>query len=94
MGILKRFAAVKYTADESSLDNPCIHLCNYSINKYHADFVVSEDPSVEDVGHKRSLTGFLKYLRSQVRQELPFPFFNWSPLLIKEFDLNSGRERM
>ncbi|XP_046462677.1 tubulin polyglutamylase TTLL5-like [Daphnia pulex] len=60
-----RFAAVKYTADQSSLDNPCIHLCNYSINKYHADFVVSEDPSVEDVGHKRSLTGFLKYLRSQ-----------------------------
>ena len=37
---LVRFAAVKYTADESSLDNPCIHLCNYSINKYHADFVV------------------------------------------------------
>ncbi|KAI9559995.1 hypothetical protein GHT06_014003 [Daphnia sinensis] len=60
-----RFAAVKYTADQSSLDNPCIHLCNYSINKYHSDFVVSEDPSVEDVGHKRSLTGFLKYLRAQ-----------------------------
>jgi len=26
----------------------------------------SEDPSVEDTGHKRSLTGFLKCLRAQV----------------------------
>jgi len=60
-----RFAAVKYTSDQNSLDNPCIHLCNYSINKYHADFVVSEDPSAEGVGHKRSLTSFLKCLRAQ-----------------------------
>lgn len=34
-----RFATVKYDNTHKSLWNPCMHLCNYSINKYHSDYV-------------------------------------------------------
>lgn len=36
---LVRFATVKYDANPRQLWNPCMHLCNYSINKYHCDYV-------------------------------------------------------
>lgn len=36
---LVRFATVKYDASHKQLWNPCMHLCNYSINKYHSDYV-------------------------------------------------------
>ena len=31
-----RFATVKYDHTGKNLWNPCMHLCNYSINKYHS----------------------------------------------------------
>jgi hypothetical protein len=34
--ILCRFATVKYDHTGKNLWNPCMHLCNYSINKYHS----------------------------------------------------------
>jgi hypothetical protein len=33
---LYRFATVKYDHTGKNLWNPCMHLCNYSINKYHS----------------------------------------------------------
>lgn len=36
---LVRFATVKYDKSNKTLWNPCMHLCNYSINKYHSDYV-------------------------------------------------------
>lgn len=36
---LVRFATVKYDKTNKNLWNPCMHLCNYSINKYHTDYV-------------------------------------------------------
>lgn len=36
---LVRFATVKYDTSHKQLWNPCMHLCNYSINKYHSDYV-------------------------------------------------------
>lgn len=36
---LVRFATVKYDVTHKELWNPCMHLCNYSINKYHSDYV-------------------------------------------------------
>ena len=33
-----RFATVKYDHTGKNLWNPCMHLCNYSINKYHSGF--------------------------------------------------------
>lgn len=36
---LVRFATVKYDLKEKNLWNPCMHLCNYSINKHHSDYI-------------------------------------------------------
>lgn len=36
---LVRFATVKYDLKEKKLWNPCMHLCNYSINKHHSDYI-------------------------------------------------------
>ena len=36
---LVRFATVKYDSSGKHLWNPCMHLCNYSINKYHSDYI-------------------------------------------------------
>ena len=61
---LARFAAVKYDMSGSNLWNPCMHLCNYSINKYHSDYVASDNVENDDRGHKWSLSAFLKHLRA------------------------------
>lgn len=36
---LVRLATVKYDKTVENLWNPCMHLCNYSINKYHLDYI-------------------------------------------------------
>ncbi|XP_065169169.1 tubulin polyglutamylase TTLL5 isoform X2 [Atheta coriaria] len=59
-----RFATVKYDTTHKQLWNPCMHLCNYSINKYHSDYVKSDDPSAENVGHKWTLSALLRHLKS------------------------------
>ncbi|KAJ8673195.1 hypothetical protein QAD02_004457 [Eretmocerus hayati] len=61
---LVRFATVKYDGGNQYVWNPCMHLCNYSINKFHVDYVKSEDPDAEDVGHKWTLSALLRHLRS------------------------------
>lgn len=61
---LVRFATVKYDHSGKNLWNPCMHLCNYSINKYHSDYIKSEDPDEDDQGHKWSLSAFLKHLKA------------------------------
>ncbi|KAK4884418.1 hypothetical protein RN001_000689 [Aquatica leii] len=62
---LVRLATVRYDASHKQLWNPCMHLCNYSINKYHSDYVKSDDPSAENVGHKWTLSALLRHLKSQ-----------------------------
>ncbi|XP_022904473.2 tubulin polyglutamylase TTLL5 isoform X1 [Onthophagus taurus] len=59
-----RFATVKYDTSHKTLWNPCMHLCNYSINKYHSDYVKSDDPSAENVGHKWTLSALLRHLKA------------------------------
>ncbi|KAM0727849.1 Tubulin polyglutamylase TTLL5 [Formica fusca] len=61
---LVRFAAVKYDGGNQYIWNPCMHLCNYSINKFHVDYVKSEDPDAENIGHKWTLSALLRHLRS------------------------------
>jgi len=61
---LVRFATVKYDHTGKNLWNPCMHLCNYSINKYHSDYIKSADPDIDDQGHKWSLSAFLKHLKA------------------------------
>ncbi|XP_055371763.1 probable beta-tubulin polyglutamylase isoform X3 [Condylostylus longicornis] len=62
---LVRLATVKYNRNTENLWNPCMHLCNYSINKYHSDYIKSADVLDEDVGHKWTLSALLRHLRSQ-----------------------------
>ncbi|XP_034941012.1 tubulin polyglutamylase TTLL5 [Chelonus insularis] len=61
---LVRFATVKYEGGNQYIWNPCMHLCNYSINKFHVDYIKSEDPDAEDVGHKWTLSALLRHLRA------------------------------
>lgn len=45
---LVRIATVRYsTPTTENLWNPCMHLCNYSINKYHTDYIKSNNASLE-----------------------------------------------
>ncbi|CAH0551742.1 unnamed protein product [Brassicogethes aeneus] len=67
---LVRFATVKYDSSHKQLWNPCMHLCNYSINKYHSDYVRSDDPSAENVGHKWTLSALLRHLKSEGRDTI------------------------
>ncbi|KAM7359544.1 tubulin tyrosine ligase-like 5 isoform 2-T6 [Cochliomyia hominivorax] len=62
---LVRLATVKYNLNADNLWNPCMHLCNYSINKYHTDYIKSSDAQDEDVGHKWTLSALLRHLKSQ-----------------------------
>ncbi|KAI5642791.1 tubulin-tyrosine ligase family domain-containing protein [Phthorimaea operculella] len=64
---LVRFATVKYDKTNKNLWNPCMHLCNYSINKYHTDYIKCDDPNAGNVGHKWTLSALLRHLRKQGR---------------------------
>ena len=45
-----------------NLDNICMHLTNYAINKDNPNFVFNEREDRMDIGHKRSLTSVLELL--------------------------------
>ena len=60
---LVRFVIVKYDHTGKYLWKPCMHLCNYSINKYHSDCVKSSDLDLDDQRHKWCLSAFLKHLK-------------------------------
>lgn len=62
---LVRIATVRYDNNADNLWNPCMHLCNYSINKYHTDYIKSSNVSDEDVGHKWTFSALLRHLRNQ-----------------------------
>lgn len=60
---LARFATEIYKSPlGSNLDDLCMHLTNYAINKDSDDFVFNEDPNKDDVGHKRSLRAIFDYM--------------------------------
>lgn len=59
-----RLATVKYDKTAENLWNPCMHLCNYSINKYHSDYIKATDTD-EDVGHKWTFSALLRHLKNQ-----------------------------
>lgn len=57
---LARFATQEYISPlGSNLNNLCMHLTNYAINKESEDFVQNEGAE-DDSGHKRSLTSIFK----------------------------------
>uniref|UniRef100_A0A1X7VFQ0 Tubulin--tyrosine ligase-like protein 5 n=1 Tax=Amphimedon queenslandica TaxID=400682 RepID=A0A1X7VFQ0_AMPQE len=60
---LGRFAAEPYSKEEENLTNLYMHLTNYSINKTHPDFIMSQSEEVENHGNKWSLSAILNHLR-------------------------------
>ena len=63
---LARFATCKYSAPVSgNKGNKYVHLTNYSVNKYNPNFVPNDNPFVEDVGSKWSISALKEYLGGQ-----------------------------
>lgn len=53
---LGRFATEEYVVPNAeNLEDVCMHLTNYAINKDNPNFVFNESSGADDVGHKRSL---------------------------------------
>lgn len=60
---LARFATEEYNSPlGSNLNNLCMHLTNYAINKDSDQFIFNEDPSKDNVGHKRGLRPIFKHI--------------------------------
>ena len=58
---LARFATEAYQQpNDENVDEVCMHLTNYAINKDNSNFIFNEDASADDVGHKRSITSIFK----------------------------------
>lgn len=49
--------------DDENLEDMCMHLTNYSINKNSSKFQPNRAAIVDSVGHKRSLKYTLKFLK-------------------------------
>jgi len=63
---LCRLSTVKYQMPaQANLNNLCMHLTNYAINKSHKDYEKNKTSSSDDVGHKRSLTYTMKLIEEQ-----------------------------
>jgi len=53
---LVRFATVNYLPpNNNNLEDMCMHLTNYAINKENPNFVFNESKTKLDVGHKRTV---------------------------------------
>ena len=61
---MARFATEPYDPPcFSNLENVCLHLTNYAINKDNPNFVFNTDSTKTNIGHKRSLTSVLELLK-------------------------------
>ena len=61
---LCRLSTVKYQAPaHGNLSNLYMHLTNYAINKSHKDYEKNKTSMEDNVGHKRSLTFTMQYIK-------------------------------
>ena len=58
----KQYQPLSQRAGKAELDNLCMHLTNYAVNKGQGDFRMATSVN-DDTGHKRSLAQVLKRLR-------------------------------
>ena len=66
---LTRLATEPYQGvNNNNIEEMCMHLTNYAVNKYSTNFVQNKDAKLDSVGHKRSLKYTLRYLK-QVKGE-------------------------
>jgi len=60
---LGRFATEKYCAPTGeNMNDTCMHLTNYAINKENPNFIFNNSSAADDVGHKKSLKAVFKIL--------------------------------
>ncbi|OMJ76805.1 hypothetical protein SteCoe_23741 [Stentor coeruleus] len=63
---LTRFATEEYEKPNSTnIEDMCMHLTNYAINKNNPNFIQNEDPECDDVGHKRSLKSTYDFIQNE-----------------------------
>ena len=63
---LARLATEPFVApNPTNMQDMCMHLTNYAINKNNSKFIFNEDPEIDDIGHKRSLKSTLAYLQNE-----------------------------
>lgn len=54
---LARFATEKYySPNKDNIEEICMHLTNYAINKDSPNFVFNSNTEKMDIGHKRSMS--------------------------------------
>ncbi|ALC39291.1 CG16833, partial [Drosophila busckii] len=61
---LARFASVKYSAKSDTLNDRCMHLTNYSINKFSSNYSKNEDVNACH-GHKWTIKSLWNYLANR-----------------------------
>ncbi|XP_073824894.1 tubulin tyrosine ligase-like 4A isoform X2 [Musca autumnalis] len=61
---LARFASVKYSDKSDTLSDRCMHLTNYSINKFSSNYAKNEDVNACH-GHKWTIKSLWNYLASR-----------------------------
>lgn len=67
---LARFATEEYKSPMgSNLNNLCMHLTNYAINKESDAFIQNEDENRADIGHKRSLSAIFEHIDKSRKKE-------------------------
>lgn len=63
---LARFATEEYQPPKGlNLDNLCMHLTNYAINKRNKNFVFNKDQTQASEGHKRSVSSVISLLKAK-----------------------------
>jgi tubulin polyglutamylase TTLL6/13 len=63
---LARFATESYvTPNKDNMEDICMHLTNYAINKESDKFIFNQDANDMGVGHKRSLESVFKTMRDK-----------------------------
>ena len=63
---LVRFATEKYQyPSHENIDNLCMHLTNYAINKQNNKYVFNDSVENLSYGHKKSLAEFFQFLKNQ-----------------------------
>lgn len=63
---LARFATEKYKKPSANnIDEVCMHLTNYSVNKLNPKFIKNKNIEEDNIGHKRSLKATLKSLKQK-----------------------------
>ena len=61
---LTRLATEPYQGVMSNnIEDMCMHLTNYAINKHSSQFVQNKDAKQDSIGHKRSLKYTMRYLQ-------------------------------